>query len=288
MSENSIPVTQLKITQLTIYPVKSMKGIALESALLTSSGLNHDRRFMVVQSNGRFVTQRDNSRLALIQTELDADGLLLARPGFGSITIPMDQTGGSPISSKVWKDRCETVDRGEEVSQWLTGTLESEEPLRLVSMDPGFKRSLSKAVFLGTDTSTYFADAAPYLVANESSLQKLNTELVADGADAVPMNRFRPNIVVSGLKPFAEHNVIQVTGPDLALGFCYPCERCVVTTINQDTGQRDSRKQPFRTLARINPMPENPRAPAFAENAVLKSGEGQVIRVGDLLRAEFG
>ena len=281
-------MTQLEITSLTVYPVKSMKGIALESARLTARGLCHDRRFMVVRSNGRFVTQRELSRLALIHTELDADKLLLARPGFGSITVPLDVTGGSPISSKVWKDSCETIDQGEVIAEWLTHALESEEPLRLVSMNPEFNRSLSKAVFLGTGTTTFFADAAPYLVANQSSLDKLNSELTTNGLDPVPMNRFRPNIVVKGLNPFEEHQVIQLTGHDYTLALRYPCERCVVTTIDQDTGRRDPQMQPFKVLAGINPMPENRKAPAFAENAVLKTGEGQQIRVGHKLQAQFG
>lgn len=279
-------VTQLEVTSLFIYPVKSLRGIELESTRLTLRGLDHDRRFMVTRTNGRFVTQRDLSTLALIHTGLADGGLVLSRHGFGSVRVPFERFDGRPIESKVWNDPCETIDQGEEIAEWLTRAAESEAPLRLVAMNPDFTRSLNKSEILGSETTTFFADASPYLVANLASLDRLNSELGTKSLDSVPMNRFRPNIVVKGLAPFAEHQVSTINGPDYSLALRYPCERCVVTTINQETGERDPQKQPFKTLAGINPMPGNQKAPAFAENAILKSGEGRRIAVGDLLRAD--
>lgn len=282
-----MPVTHAEITHLFVYPVKSLKGIAVDHAELTSHGLSHDRRFMVVRSNGRFVTQREMSKLALIETCLNGDGIILSRPGKGSISVPFNHFDGQPVSSKVWKDDCEAIDQGEEISRWITQALESEAPLRLVTMNPRFRRSLHQAVHLGSETSTFFADAAPYLVTSQSSLDALNSELGARGLGTVPMNRFRPNVVIKGLEPFAEHRVARITAAHYAFEFRYPCERCVIPTIDQDTGEKDPRMQPYKTLAGINHMPENEKAAAFGENTILKSGEGEQVAIGDKLTVEF-
>jgi uncharacterized protein YcbX len=276
-------VPSTEISSLTIYPVKSMKGIPLERATLTPAGLSNDRRWMVVRANGRFVTQRDLPRLARVQTSLDEHGVVLAMQAQGSVAIPFEGTDGERIRTRVWGDECETVDEGEQVSRWLTGALDSNIELRLVRMAPGFVRPQSKPDELGEGTTTYFADAAPFLVASETSLEELNRALGSRGHSPVPMNRFRPNIVVRGIPPFSEHDISDISGENYQLDFCHPCERCVVTTIDQDTGVRSPDWQPFNTLKEINPMPGNERAPAFAQNAVLGHGDGAHITVGDLV-----
>ena len=214
-----------EISGLTIYPVKSMQGVALENAKLTPHGLENDRRFMVVRANGRFVTQRDLSRLALVHTSLDEDGIVLSMNGHGRVTVPFLAADGERIHTKVWGDECETVDQGEGISSWLTQALESSIRLHLVRMAPGFIRPQGQPENLGEKTSTHFADAAPFLVASESSLDVLNQELEKRGLSPVPMNRFRPNIVVRGLAPFAEHQIAELSSENYRLGHCHPCER---------------------------------------------------------------
>lgn len=271
----------IEITGLTVYPVKSMKGIALESAVLTPKGLEHDRRFMVVRDNGAFVTQRDRPQMALVHTALEPGGLVLSRPGFGQTFVPLDGEEGERIHTRVWKDECETTDQGEVVSNWLTECLESTEPLRLVSMARDYVRPQGKPDKLGEKTQTLFADAAPFLVANEGSLAQLNGELALRGHEAVPMNRFRPNIVVSGLPAFSEHSSGVLQAENFAFRLCYPCQRCVVTTIDQLTAVKNPGWEPYKTLCDINPMPDNRKAPAFGQNAVLETGAGSIIRLGD-------
>jgi uncharacterized protein YcbX len=280
-------MSTLIITGLYIYPVKSMKGIALKRAQLTAKGLLNDRLWMVVSSSGRFVTQRDKPRMALIETSLNDSGVVLSMHGHGSITIPFDIRDAEPVETRVWKDTCETVDQGDDISDWLTQALATKAPLRLHRMKPGFKRPLSKAALLGEDTTTNFADGTPFLIANEASLEKLNSVLESNAITAVPMNRFRPNIVVKGAEPFAEHQLASLSTENYQLKLCYPCERCIITTINQDTAEKNPQGQPFKTLQRINPMPGKPNAPAFAENAVLTHGKLQKIAVGDHLQAVF-
>jgi uncharacterized protein YcbX len=272
----------VEITALTVYPVKSMRGIALDSAVLTPLGLEHDRRFMVVRPDGSFVTQRDTPLLALVETALEADGVVLSRDGFGELFVPFDVTGGEPVQTRVWKDGCEAVDQGEVVSRWLTGVLESKERLHLVAMAKDYVRPQGKADLLGSETRTLFADAAPFLVASEDSLARLNRELVSGGHDAVPMNRFRPNVVIRGLYPFAEHTSGRISTESWSLQLRYPCERCIVTTIDQDTAQKNPGKEPYRTLRNLNPMPGKDRpGPAFGQNATLAAGAGRAIRTGD-------
>ena len=273
----------VKITGLHIYPVKSMRGIALEHARVSSKGLDNDRRWMVVKSNGQFVTQRDMPQMSLLRTSLEASGLVLSRPGHGSINIPYELHAGDLINTRVWKDDCETVDQGEDISNWLTGALGSTEALRLVRLRPGFRRALSKSALMTNDTTTEFADGAPMLLTNEASLDRLNSVLESNSHLTVPMNRFRPNIVVTGLEPFAEHKPGTLSAPDYQLKLCFPCQRCVVTTINQDNAEKDAGGQPLKTLQKINPMPGGNKAPAFGENVILTHGDSASIAVGDLL-----
>jgi len=276
-------MSTISITGLITYPVKSMKGVAIESTRITNKGLAYDRQWMVVRSNGRFVTQRDLGEMSLIHTRLDENGLVLSKPACGSISIPYDLHHGHPLETMVWKDVCETLDQGTEISNWLTQALQSNEPLHLVRMRPGFNRSLSKKALMSGETSTIFADGAPLLLANEASLDRLNSVLESKALQTVPMNRFRPNIIVRGLESFAEHRQATLTAETYQLKLCFPCQRCVVTTIDQDSAEKDSRGQPFKTLQLINPMPGDSKAPAFGENAILTHGNDEIIAVGDTL-----
>lgn len=281
------PMHMTTVTGLFIYPVKSMQGIALDEATLTAKGLLNDRLWMVVKENGRFVTQRDIPRMALVNTGLDETGLTLSIAGQDSMHLPFAPYEGQMIETKVWGDRCQTIDQGEEISRWLTRALASAEPLRLVRMSRGFERPQNKAEIYGVETTTNFADAAPFLVANEASLERLNSVLEANQIDSVPMNRFRPNLVVKGLEPFAEHKLAEMSASHYSFQIRYPCKRCIVTTIDQDTAQKDPQVQPFKTLQIINPMPGREKGPAFAENATLAKGDGQNIRIGDKIQAIF-
>jgi uncharacterized protein YcbX len=271
------------ITSLNLYPVKSLRGIPVDEAELTPRGLRHDRRWMLIDDRDRFVTQRDLARLALVSQRLDEHGVRLSADGVHDFHVRFDDSDGERITTEVWGDACEVIDCGEDVSRWLDDALRHKHSLRLVRMAPGWERPQRHPEVMGAQTRSYFADGAPYLVANQASLDALNTELQSRGIPLVPMNRFRPNVVVAGLKPFAEHREALLENDRYALRLCYPCERCVVTTINQDTAERDPDRQPFRTLRDINPMPGRAPAPAFAQNSALERGTGVVIQVGDTL-----
>ena len=207
-------------------------------------------------------------------------GVELSLDGHGSVSIPFEFTGGKPVQTKVWQDPVEAVDEGDAVADWLTYALGAGDSLRMVRMAPGFRRRLQQAERFGEDTTTQFADSAPFLVANEASLEALNRELESNGHPPVPMNRFRPNIVVRGPTPYSEHQAGALAGDGWRLAMVDHCERCVVTMIDQETAERDPAREPFQTRRRINPAPGPGGAPAFAQNATLDSGEGAIIATG--------
>lgn len=278
-------MTRARITGLFIHPVKSMRALAVDEARLTPTGLAGDRHWMVVGDDGRFVTQRECPGLATIDARLEEGRLVLAAAGQGEIGVPRGGEGGARVRTEVWGDACEALSEGREVGAWLTAALASRRPLRLVRMAPGYRRPQRHPDRFGADTTTVFADSAPLLIASEASLEALNRELRARGHDPVPMDRFRPNVVVAGLPPLAEHGLRVLAHERYRLGLRYPRERCVVTTLDQRTGQRDPAGEPFRTLRDFNPMPGSLRAPAFAQLAVIESGSGARIAVGDRLVA---
>lgn len=276
----------MHISQLFIYPVKSLRGIEIDAAVLTPQGLQYDRQWMIINDKDMFVTQRKYAQMVLIHTEIKDRQLILSKPSeptISPLSIDMDDIPSSPeITATVWKDQCQVLDEGEPASLWLSRVLDSPSPLRLVRM-ADTARPQSKPDLLGESTHTYFADAAPFLLTNSESLGQVNKQLESLEYQHVPMENFRPNIVVDGLGAFEEHKIPGIQHPNYQLKHCYPCQRCVIPTINIATGERHSAQQPFSCIAAINPMPENPKAPAFGENAVLLKGEGETIRVGDVI-----
>lgn len=272
------------ISHIAIYPVKSLRGFRVDSAILTPQGLAHDRQWMIINEDNRFVTQRKYAQMILIHTRIEAGQLILSKPSapeLSELKIDIDRIPDvDPVDVVIWKDTCQALDEGEAASQWLAEALDIPSKLRLVRIAP-MPRPQSKPHLLGENTHTLFADAAPFLVTNEASLSRLNEQLNNHDIDAVPMERFRPNIVLSGPDAFTEHQLSGLSHSDYQLKFCYPCQRCVMPTIDIESGTRHPKQQPFSLLAEINAMPDSPKAPAFGENAILISGQGKRICVGD-------
>lgn len=278
---------QAEVCGLFVYPIKSCKGIRLTSAQLTPQGFRHDRQWMVVNDADRPQTQRDIPQLSQIETAFNGDTVVLSRTGHGSVAMPIAHLPHSGpetlVRTKLWKDECETVVASEEASRWLTQALASQRPVKLVRMAPGFTRPQSSPERLGADTHIQFADAGPFLIIDEASLQRLNEVLSAKRESAVPMNRFRPNIVVRGLQPFGEHAGGMLGNARYQLNFRVPCERCVVPTIDQNTSEAHPKNEPFNTLRDLNPRDLQKRQPLFGQYATLEMGAGEKIAVGDVL-----
>lgn len=233
------------IQSLHVYPVKGLKGIDLEAARCTDRGLEHDRRFMVVDPGGVFLTQRSHPKMATVWTDIAGDALELAAPGMDTIEVPLRPTGPASLRVQVWRSLCEAVHVSRAADEWLTRYLGLG--CRLVYM-PDASERFSNADYAGEGRRVGFADGYAYLMVGAASLEDLNRRMAAKGAPALPMNRFRPNIVVAGAAPYAEDTWGEVRVGSALLRAAKPCGRCEVTTTDQTTGDVRG-PEPLATLA---------------------------------------
>jgi len=276
------------IAQLHVYPVKSLRGIALEQAELGVRGLPWDRRWMVVDDVGRFVTQRQMPRMAQVAVRLEADALVLEHPEAPPLSIELACNDQAPLTAHVWEDRCRALDEGAEAAGWLTSVLGDLKGsgLRLVRFAPDERRAVDARYLRGEGAHTAFADGFPFLVTSEASLAAVNATLAEKGLDPVPMSRFRPNIVVAGAAGFAENgwDELHGTGGRYRLGLRKACQRCKITTVDQHSGEIRVPGEPLRTLVEMSAHLGKPGG-FFGQNATLLAGEGETLRVGESLTA---
>jgi uncharacterized protein YcbX len=260
----------MHLSGLYLYPVKSLRGIAVASASLDAFGLVHDRRFLVVDDQRRFLTQRTLPRMALIETELGRDALILRNPHHGSAAIGLDEPG-APVMVQIWRDTVEAVDCGVEIAVWLSDFL--RQPCRLVRLGENYRRPVTKPSARPGDQYG-FADAAPILVISEATLADLNDRLIAQGEEAVPMDRFRPNLVISGSPAYAEDTWTRLRIGEVTFRAAGPCARCIVTTTDQQTGIRYT--EPLRTLATYRRDPNNSTNVNFGQNLIQETKSGTI------------
>jgi uncharacterized protein YcbX len=264
----------ITVSALNVYPVKGLKGIALTEARCTDRGIEHDRRFMLVDREGMFFTQREHPRMATVWTEIHDGQLSLAAPDAGEVLVPLHPEGGSKRRVQVWRSACDAITVSSQADEMLSGYLGLD--CTLVYM-PDDSTRYSNPEFGGEGKLVGFADGYAYLLANEASLADLNARLLAKDHSAVPMNRFRPNIVVSGAAAFAEDHWGDLRFAPLGplLRTAKPCGRCQVTTTDQTTGDVRG-PEPLATLATYR---ESEFGIRFGMNLVTVR-EG-TIRVGD-------
>lgn len=267
------------ITALNVYPIKSCRGIALTEALITPTGLAHDRHWLVVDDTGAFLTQRVLPRMALVEVALGAHALRVAAPGMGPLSLPLDGPGERrPVT--IWRDTCTGIDQGDIAAGWFSDFLQRH--VRLVRFDFSQQR-LSDPRWAGDSGAvTAFADGYAVLVASQASLADLNARLPA----ALPMNRFRPNVVIDGVEAFEEDYVSTLRAGGAELRLVKPCTRCVVTTTDQATAERAPDNEPLATLAGYR-RKDGMDGVCFAMNAiVIRAGE-RPVRVGDEVEIEW-
>lgn len=255
----------IRVAGIRVYPVKSLGGIAVEASELDDLGLRHDRRWVVVDATGRFHTQRWRPRLALVRTRLAGDGVELSAAGWPEMALPPG--GHGPIDVAVWKDRCVAEACGADADRWISGFL--GESCRFAWMPPDTVRATQQR----RDESVGrigFADAYPLLAISDASLAGLNERL----ASPVPMNRFRPNLIISGVHPHGEDAWDRVRIGSVDFVVAKRCERCVLTTIDQETGVPGT--EPLRTLATYRR-----RGPNVVFGVYLAHRTSGAVRVGD-------
>lgn len=257
------------VSSLHIYPVKGLGAIELAEAEVTPRGLRHDRRFMVVDPSGEFFTQRDFPKMATVWTEIEGGTLSLAAPDAGEIQLEAEPDDGEPMRVRVWNSSgVEAIAPSPEADAWLSDYLDTR--CRLVYM-PDHSRRPTNAAY-GGEHIVSFADGYPFLFTNEASLGELNGRL----SRPIPMNRFRPNLVVKGAPAYAEDGWMALSVGDVRFKMVKPCGRCQVTTTDQATGEVTG-PEPLSVLSEYRSDPKF--GALFGMNAVALS-EG-TVRVGD-------
>jgi uncharacterized protein YcbX len=259
-----------RIARLTYYPVKGCAGTSVPAAEVGPAGLAHDRVFQVVAPDGDFRSQRRYPVLAAVRPKVDGDQLELAAPGIEDLVLDIRRDGPRhPGSTFSWQGT--GVHQGEEAAQWFSELLGL--PSVLIGVAPDHERVTGGE----TPGTAAFADGHALLVASESSLDGLNERIASRGGEPVPMDRFRPNIVISGwAEPHTEDEVRAMTAGTAEFGYAKQCVRCTVPMVDQETGEKAG-PEPIRTLASYRRHPDG--GVVFGmKAAVLRPGQ---VTVGD-------
>jgi uncharacterized protein YcbX len=272
-------MSDARVSSLHVYPVKSCGGIALASATVAVTGLVADgvgdREWMIVDRDGHFVTQREFPRLALVALGLSADALAFSAPGTPSLRVPLTGPTREALDVIVWRSDVRGLDAGDAAAAWFSAWLGNE--VRLVRFDRSLPRPCNPEFAGDSGAHTFFADGYPLLVIGDGSLAELNERLARGGAGPLPMNRFRPNVVLAGLPPFAEDHLDTVTVGAVVLQLVKPCVRCQVTTTDQATGALGI--EPLQTLGAFR-MDARLGGVTFGMNAIVRQGAGSALAPG--------
>lgn len=262
---------KLIVQDIFIYPIKSLGGIRLSEAVVEEKGFQYDRRWMLVDEEGVFVSQRDYPQLSLFSVDLGENELIVyqRKNNENSIQIPFDEATGPELMVTIWDDQVLAKVVHPEISQWFSEILGLQ--VNLVVMPENSHRKVDPRYAVNGE-SVSFADGMPYLLIGQESLNDLNCKL----ENPVPMDRFRPNVVFSGGTPFLEDSLRKVKIGEVDFQIIKPCARCVMTTVDQETGVKG--KEPLKTLSSYRTL--NGKV-YFGQNLVaLQSGK---IRIGDLI-----
>ena len=264
-------MNQFYLSEINIYPIKSLGGISLQEAKVEERGLQYDRRWMLIDEDNTFITQRKHYDLALLQVSIYKDQVTVTHKLNPALTISFhaDDQVGQAISVTIWDDVSSGIEVSQEVSAWFSDFLKMN--IKLVKMPFNERRTVDPR-YANKDEIVSFADAYPYLIIGESSLEGLNAKL----KDPVLMNRFRPNFVFTGGEPHIEDSFGTFQIGDAIFKAVKPCARCVLTTVDQQTGVKG--REPLKTLASYRTFNKKVM---FGQN-LIHEGSG-IVRVGDEL-----
>lgn len=257
------------LSEIYIYPIKSLGGIKLNSVEFETRGLKNDRRYMLIDENNKFVTQREYPKMSLIKVDIDKD-FLTCKFNDDILKVPVYPDNEFIVTVNVWDSYCKAILYNKEINDWFSNILNKN--VRLVYMPESTNREVNKKYKINENDIVSFADGYPFLLASQSSLDDLNSKL----DNEISINRFRPNFVIKGAIPFIEDESKEIIIGDYKFFIVKPCERCVITTINQETGERFG-KEPLKTLSTYRKV--NNKI-IFGQNLISELKEGNV-RVGD-------
>ncbi|WP_033403375.1 MOSC domain-containing protein [Dyadobacter beijingensis] len=242
MNPNQLPVHSTYLSEIWIYPVKSLAGFRVPSAHAGWPGLRYDRQWMVVDAHGRFLTQREMPQMALLQAEIGDNGLLLSAIGQSGaqVFVPVSKSGGPLRQVKVWDDTVIAYEPSAEANRWLSDRLDRD--VALVAKQPDVAGRTYRIPGHAPQALS-FADDFPYHLISQSSLDELNTQL----DEPVDVRRFRPNFVISGASPYEEDALSSIAIGGAEFAPISPCERCVMVNVDPRSGEKG--RQPLKTLA---------------------------------------
>jgi uncharacterized protein len=283
MSDSAVTA---RIDRLFVYPVKSCAGVELREAQLTETGLDLDRAWMVVDEAGEFVTQRELPRMALVKPQIKLSEVVLRAPGMLALHLQID-TVEEAVRVKVWDDEVQAYDMGAVAAQWFSDFLGRK--LRLVRFDPEHRRLSNKEWTDGAEALNQFSDGYPILVASTASLDLLNEKLAQAGRGPVGIERFRPNIVLSGVEAHDEDRLdlmrIATAEGEVQLRPVKPCPRCPIPNVDPATAQVDpivsDTLQGYRRNEKMS------GAVTFGMNAIVVEGLERTLKVGQSVTADF-
>ncbi|MDO9106224.1 MAG: MOSC domain-containing protein [Methylovulum sp.] len=255
------------LSEITVYPVKSLAGISVSSWPVTETGLQYDRKWLLIDQDGQFLSQRRLPSMALIHTAITADELVLSAPGMGHLILPLNPVGGETISSTIWHDQCDARSVSTAADRWLSAFLGQD--CRLVYLPDDAIRRVDPDYGNSSD-QVAFADGFPFLIISENSLASLNQVMQLE----LPMSRFRPNLVISGCADYAEDSWREISIGTIGFRLPKPCSRCSVPTIDPLTAKPG--KEPLTTLNHIRKWQNKVY---FGQNAL--HNQCGVLTVGD-------
>jgi uncharacterized protein YcbX len=272
---------------LFVHPVKSCAGLPVTQSLLVETGLEFDRQWMLVDAHGEFISQREQPRLALVETTLRLNDLRLRAPGMLALHVSLDRVE-EPLRVQIWDDRVAAYDMGALAAQWFSDYL--GQAVRLVRFDPEARRLSDRHWSGDIEAQAAFADGFALLVTSTASLAELNRRLVAAGHAPVDMRRFRPNIVLDGIDAHDEDHIrdlhLDTPQGDVHLRLVKPCTRCSIPDVDPTTGEQG--RGVADTLAGYRSDPRVDGAVSFGMNAVVVSGIEHMLAVGQAARASLG
>jgi MOSC domain-containing protein len=268
----------ITVRELNVYPLKSARGIPKMRVRLAHTGFEWDRHWLVIREDGTFLTQRTHPALTQIVTDLTEDELILTSEGLKPLALPLAPRG--PVRPvRIWKDSCEALDLGDEPAAWVSQVLGT--PVRLVRVPPTPGRKADPRYAGSLSAPIAFPDGYPILVCNRASLDELNRR----APEALPMERFRPNLVLAGLEPFAEDRIETIEIGPITLALVKPCTRCIIPSTDQRTGIRGFDPLPLLRTFRFD---RKLLGVTFGENAVISRGVGAILERGAECRVRLG